>query len=535
VRGSPRGRGSAGDCDDGEVSLDPEQGFVPPIPTGSQLPGGPVEDNAVGNATRAARGAIWLSVASWSAKGAQTATILVLAHFFTPAQFGIISIATLTYNVLGAISNFGIIDAITFQKDRVDEAARTSLSILVAVGLLLAGAAWAAAPSIAGFFHSPQATWVLRGFAVALPIDVLSDVPRGLLTRSLRFARRTLTDALPALIGSAITIVLAATGHGLSGLVAGTIASAVSQELISLAVGPRHLPGWSTEVAKQLLSYGSHLGAAAIALLLLLNVDYIIVGHVLGPVPLGQYSLAYRVAYMPFLAISFVIGGVAFPYFCRLGDKHAIARASEKVHSLVNAATVPCYTACVLFASYITLLGHKWAPAVTPIRLLAVYGLFFSMINIFEATLKASDMPRRVLYSRLIQLVTLTVTLVLTASAGINVVALDQALVAALVAVVNLWWAVRAVRMHLGAIAHSLALPLLGALGMAAAVSLLRLVPSLRVTSWASLLILAAAGGVVYVGIVLATMPEVIRQGLSSIRGGEDDAEKSRQSPVAIT
>lgn len=520
------------------MSLDPEQGVVPPIPTGSDLPAGTEAGDTRGNRTRAARGAIWLSVASWSAKGAQTATILVLAHFFTPAQFGIIAIATLTYNVLGAISNFGIIDAITFQKDRADDAARTSLSILIAVGLTMAAAAWLAAPAIAKFFHSPAATDVLRGFAIALPIDVVSDVPRGMLTRSLRFARRTVTDAVPALLGAGVTIVLAATGHGLTGLVAGTIAAAVSQELISLAVGPRHLPGWNREVARGLLSYGSHLGLAAVALLLLLNIDYIVVGHLLGPVPLGQYSLAFRVAYMPFLAISFVIGGVAFPYFCRLGEQSLIAGAAEKVHQLVNAATVPCYAACVLFASYITLLGQKWAPAVMPIRLLAIYGLFFSIINIFEATLKASGMTRRVLMSRLLHLGVLTVTLVLTAAHGINVVALDQALVAALVAGVNLWWAVRYMQMRLAGLAHSLALPLLGALGMAAVVSLLRLIPGLRVTNWGSLLILAAASGVVYLAIVFATMPYILRHGLSSIRGdqgGDETTSGEERRSVAVT
>ena len=50
--------------------------------------------------TRAARGALWLSVGSWGAKGTQTVMLLVLARALAPNEFGILAVAALTYNVL---------------------------------------------------------------------------------------------------------------------------------------------------------------------------------------------------------------------------------------------------------------------------------------------------------------------------------------------------------------------------------------------------------------------------------------------------
>ncbi len=62
--------------------------------------------------TAAARGALWLSVGSWGAKGTQTVVLLVLAKVLTPSQFGILAIAALTYNILLAFNELGVTDAL---------------------------------------------------------------------------------------------------------------------------------------------------------------------------------------------------------------------------------------------------------------------------------------------------------------------------------------------------------------------------------------------------------------------------------------
>jgi len=479
-----------------------------------------------GRRTRAARGALWMSAGSWSAKATQTVMLLVLAKALAPSEFGILAIASLTYNVLSAVNQLGVVDALTYLRDRIDEASRTALTMVLVAGLILMAATWALAPVVAHFFHSPHSVFVVRGFAISLPFDAAAAVPNGRLMRSLSFARRAATEALPWMIGAGVTIGVVISGYPLIGLVAGQIAGSVANAAAAFVIGPGCLPGWSSVMARRLLGYGGYLGAADLITLGLLNVDYIIVGHVLGPVSLGWYSLAYRICFMPYLAIAVVANGAVFPYYCRLPSREAIGRASENTICLITALSVPWFAGLVLFASDVTLLGSKWAPAIGAVRFLALYGFFLSLILTVLQVLKAVGRSDLVFLSRGMHLAILAAVLIGTVQGGITVVALDQALVACAIAVIACLWTVRYASVRLTTLSRSVGLPLLCAAGMAVAVLLLGLLPWPGAgPSWASLLVLGPLGLAVFAGILLAIMPEPLRKGWAALRGHQPAGE----------
>ena len=281
-------------------------------------------------------------------------------------------------------------------------------------------------------------------------------------------------------------------------------------------------------MVRRLLSYGGYLSGANLILCGLLNVDYIIVGHVLGPVALGQYSLAYRICFMPYLAIAGVANGAVFQYYCRLPSREAIGRASGSTIGLINAISIPWFAGLVLFANDIVLLGSKWAPAAGAVRFLAVYGFFLSLIFSTLQVLKAVGRTDLVFVGRGLHLAALTIVLIGTVQAGITVVALDQALVAAGIAVVTCLWTVRYASLSLSALCRSVGLPLLGVAGMVFVVFLAGLVPGLDTSpSWISLLILGSLAMAVYAGILLAVMPGPIQQGWAALRGREPQEAES--------
>jgi O-antigen/teichoic acid export membrane protein len=455
----------------------------------------------------------------------QTVVLLVLARALAPSEFGILAIAALTYNVLQAVNQLGIGDALTYLQDRIEDASRTALSMLLVTGLVLMGATWALAPQIASFFHSPAATFVLRGFALGIPFDAAAQVPIGRLTRSLSFSRRAVTDTLPSVIGAAVTIAVVVSGYPLIGLVAGQIAGSVTNFAVAVLLGPRCLPGWSTVMARRLLRYGAYLSAADVVNLGLLNVDYIIVGHVLGPVSLGYYSLAYRICFMPYLSIAVVANGAVFPYYCRLPSAEAKARAAESTISLVNALSVPWFAGLVLFAGDIALLGHKWGPATGAVRFLAGYGFFLALILSALQVFKAIGRSDLVFLSRGLHLAVLTAVLLGTVRDGITVVALDQSLVACAIALASCLWIVRHASVRPAALGRSVAMPLLGALGMIPVVLLLGRLPWPGAgPSWTSLLTRGPLALAVYAAILLAVMPEPLRKGWAALRGRTDGA-----------
>lgn len=484
---------------------------------------------------RTARGALWLSAGSWTTKGAQTLVLVVLARALRPAEFGILAIAALAYNVLIALNQLGVSDALTYLQDRIEQASRTALTIVVSGGLILTAVTWVAAPLIGHFFHSPGATFVLRGFTLGIPFDAAAQVPIGRLTRALSFSRRTVTDAIPQVIGAAVTISVVTAGHPIWGLVAGQVTGSVSNAVVAMVIGPACLPGWDRATARQLLSYGKYLSGADILNLGLLNVDYLVVGHVLGPRALGFYSLAYRLCFMPYVSISVVANGALFPYYCRLPTKQAKARTAESAITLITALSIPWFAGLVLFAGDIGLLGAKWAPATGAVRFLAAYGLFLALILSALEVLKAVGRTDLVFASRCIHLAVLTGVLIATAGYGITVVALDQACVAGAVAVLTGLWMIKYATLSGPALGRAIGLPLLGALGMATVVLALSRFPVLGVEpSWTGLLILGPIALAAFAAIVRMVMPGPLRSGWAALRNRPvEAADTALAAPAA--
>ena len=314
-------------------------------------------------------------------------------------------------------------------------------------------------------------------------------------------------------------------GHPLVGLVAGQIVNSVAFAAIAMIVGPACLPGWNTALARQLLGYGGYLSAADLLNFGLLNVDYIIVGHVLGPVALGYYSLAYRICFMPYVSISAVANGAIFPYYCRLPSREAKARTAENAFSLINAVSIPWLAGLVLFAGDIALLGSKWAPAAGAVRFLAVYAFFLSAILGNLQVLKAVGRADLVLLGRGLHLAILTAVLIVTVHGGITVVALDQAVVAVAIAAITGLWTVRHASLRSAAVGRSVGLPLIAASGMAVVVLVGSQLPGLRSSpSWTSLLVLGPLALGVFAALILKIMPGPLRKGWAALRGRADPA-----------
>jgi len=285
---------------------------------------------------------------------------------------------------------------------------------------------WASAPWLARTLRAEDGgANVIRGLTSTVPFYAVAFVTLELLRRELAFVRRIIPDIVAATVGAAVSIVLALAGHGVASLVIGQIVQSVLTMLLAWVVGARVRPGWNREDANGLLGYGGYLAGGNMLQLILLNVDYLIVARVLGATALGQYSLAFRLAYLPYLNVAFVISGAAFPYLCRLTGP-AIGRATERVTAAALILLVPLCLAMALFANQLTLLGDKWAPAVPAVRWLALYALLLSFAQLAQTPLNAVGRPRATLQLRLLHLLALVVSLVFLAPHGITAVAIGQ-------------------------------------------------------------------------------------------------------------
>jgi PST family polysaccharide transporter len=398
-----------------------------------------------------------------------------------------------------AMPGVGLYAALTFRSENVAEAARTALAIQLAVGTAMTATAWVLAPAVAAFFHRPNAVGVLRGLAIVIVCYAAADIPMALMVRELDFRRRFVPDVTSALVGGGVSIALVLAGMGVAGVVVGQVVQAILMVVIYWLVGARVRPGWDRLLAAEMVGYASKVSGDSLLQIIVVNIDYIIIGRVLGPVSLGLYSLAFRLCYLPYVSLALVINGVAFPYYCQLPSPREIGFALIRVTGSIALATVPVFALLVLLAGRIVLLGDQWAPAAGSLRALAVYGILLSLGDSALNALRALGRPGLGLAVRALHLVTLGILIGFTASRGITVVAVDRVLVAGPVAVISFMFVHREARFPIDALARALLPAAFGAIAMTGAVLVGRLAPALADPhSCLGLVLLAALAGAAY-------------------------------------
>ena len=326
-------------------------------------------------AHRATRGTVWVAAGTWLNRLFVLVVVVVLARHLDAREFGVLGVATLAANVALQLNNAGLADALVWWPGRTREAAETTLLGCIVMGAVIAGGLVLAAPAIAALFGAPEATSLLRVYAIAILADAAAGAYLALLTRELAFRKRFFPDVVPAICGSVLTVALALNGVGIWSLVIGDVLRSLLQLIVGFMVAGRHVePRWHADIARGLWRYGRAALAGSFLEFALQNVDYALVGLLLGPVALGLYTIAFRVAILPFLTVTYVIAGVAFPLYARLP---ADPRARQQV---LQATMRACCSLVFLMgaglaalAPFLEVLGHRWQPAVPVARLLGLY------------------------------------------------------------------------------------------------------------------------------------------------------------------
>jgi O-antigen/teichoic acid export membrane protein len=381
--------------------------------------------------------------------------------------------------------------------------------------------AWLVAPALTHVLHvDAEGIDVIRGLTSVLPFYAVATVHLELMRRKLEFARRIVPDVVSAIVGAAVSIVLAGLGHGVSSLVIGQIVQGVLLLLVAWLVSKPVVPGWNMTDVRALVAYGGHMSGSNLAQLALLNIDYLIVSRVLGATSLGEYSIAFRLAYLPYLNIAVVIGGASFPYLCRLrGEK--LGLSAERIAGLTITAVLPLCAGIALLAEQLELLGEQWAPAVPVVRWLMAYTVILSAGQLVQVALNSSGRPRTTLGLRVLHLCALAVALVILTKHGISAVAIGQVIAVVLVTGVAGVLARRHLPgFHIGRLLRSLAPAAVGVAVMAAIVLGLRAwLPGADV-SGVRLVVLGLAGMIAYAVPVWLLDRERIVQTAALLRGG---------------
>lgn len=334
----------------------------------------PKADNGLARKTR--RGIGVNVVAAVATNAMRLGALIALGRLLEPKDFGVVAVAVAIMALLSVVKDVGVGSALVQRAEIDDGHVRAAFAISMGLATVLGVGLAAAAPLIAGLYHMPEATGVLRAMAAVFVINAVSSVSTTLCVRALEFKRIALIDFTGYTIGTGLSIACAVLGMGPWALVVGYLVEACLSSALYLYVRPPAV-GWPIErdKARDLLGFGVGEMISQIASAIATQGDNLVVGRTLGREALGFYARAYDLVQFPAKVFTAVVGKALFPAFSRLqSDPVRLGRAYLRTLFANTLVLLPASMVLIVLAPEVVaiLLGPGWGEMVWPFRILAL-------------------------------------------------------------------------------------------------------------------------------------------------------------------
>lgn len=404
-------------------------------------------------------------------RAAQLGLGIVLAHLLAPREFGVYAVALVVINITMSISELGASVALVRYEGDPADIAPTVTTIAYASSGVLATVSFIGAPYFADAMGAPDATGVVRLLSVALLTSGLSAVPGAMLQREFRQDYKMLADTASFVVSTVIVIVLALAGLGPWALAWSRLAANVTSAVVMTVLSSeRFRPGFDRQRAGEILRFSIPLSAASLLVFAVMNVDYIVVGALLGPTELGLYLIAFNLSSWPVTAFSSSIRSVSVAGFANLqGDRARLRRGFSTSLALLMTLSIP---ACVLLATFAAPLvrfvyGDRWFPAAAPLIVLSLVGILRIALELAYDCLAAIGRTMAIMAVNGLWLVALVPALVTGARrGGITGVAWGHLVTVVVVVVPAFAWALSRAQVPVGSYARGLVRPSVAGLAM---------------------------------------------------------------------
>lgn len=426
------------------------------------------KERSLGSAIR------WSAINSVVGRVCQVGVSILLARLIAPDQFGLFAVALVVLNIVLSVSEMGVSVALIRTPGDVKDIAPTVTTLSFASGTGLALLCVLGAPWFAAELNAPDAAGVIQLMSVALVISGASAVPGAMLQRDFRQDHKAIADLAGFVAGTAVAVVLALTGFGAWSLAWSRIVTNGAAAVVMFVLTKhRYRPGFDRKQAKSLLAFGLPLAGSSLLVFGVLNVDYVVIGKLLGPVELAFYLLAFNLSSWPVGAISQPVRSVSLAAFSKVrDDAERFQRSFTRALGLLALFTVP---ACVLLATFGGPLvrfayGERWSVAAAPLALLVVLGAVRVALELAYDFLASAGKARAILWIHLLWFGSLVPVLAIGAHlGGIRGVAAGHVIVALLLVSPAYLIALRPFGIRVRALGAALARPAAGGVLMALA------------------------------------------------------------------
>jgi len=433
---------------------------------------------------------------------------IVVMRILSPADYGILAMASVLVAFLGLMAEFGV-GAAAIQASEMDDAKlRMIFGLVIVVNTALFLLLLLAAPLVGWFFDEPRLVAIVRTLGLQFILMTFSVIPSSQLSRRLHFKGQSLVDFSGAIASSLTALVGALAGLGVWALVWASLVMAAWRVVGLNIISPFwQWPDFRLRGTRQFLWFGGNLTVARILWFFYSQADIIVAGRFLGKDLLGVYSVSLHLASLPIQKLSAMINQVAFPAFARI--QHDRDRFNANFLLAIRMLSFTAFPVLWGMSSIApemveVLLGEKWRAATLPLQVLALVMPLHMLAPFMNTAAQGIGRADIALKQVLLAAVVMPVAFLVGVQWGVVGLSIAWVVAFPFVLLGTLVIFLPVIRLRVTDVLYAIARPALAGLGMYAAVALARGLIEPKMPMVAQLIILVLSGAIAYGAFSLA-------------------------------
>lgn len=319
-------------------------------------------------------GVFYTAAAKYSGIVVQLLITAVLSRLLTPADFGVVAIATILIQFFNTISEAGIGPAIIQKKSLTKNEIEGIFTFTILVGLILGGGFYSASGLVANYYDTPQINSICRWLSLLIIFSGADVVTNSLLLKQKKFKTIAIRTVTVQIITGLLSIYTAWIGWGMYALVLSAVLSKFLIFIINYWYNPLHIK-FQFSCLKRIGSYSSYQFCFNIVNYFSRNIDKLIIGKLLGMNLLGYYEKSYRLMMLPLSNVTYVLTPVMHPIFSEMqNEKDLMLKRYIKLATIIGCISFPMMAFLFFNAKELILIvfGYQWQPSILPFKILSL-------------------------------------------------------------------------------------------------------------------------------------------------------------------
>ena len=345
-------------------------------------------------------GVFWTSIEMVINRSFKFFIKLILARVLFPEDYGIIGMAVVFTSLIGVFNDLGLSAALIQRKEKnltEDHYSTAFWSGILWSFLIYALIFFIVSPLASSFYEEPILEKIIPVLSISILASPITMVHTAIVTRKLDFKKISRISNSSTIISGIVALIMALNGAGVWALVFNSVASIVVA-LPQWFFASEWLPKlkFSKKAFKDVFGFGVFTTGTKLFSTINAQIDYLIVGKLLGASALGLYSFAFLLTSVIRAQILQVIERVIYPIFSQYQDQPSRLKSYYLKLLKINIYIIfPLMSGLIIFSNYLVplIFGQKWEDSILVVQFLSIGVLISTLVSSSGVYIRASGKP----------------------------------------------------------------------------------------------------------------------------------------------